>query len=162
VSTAATHSHVAVPVIDPRMSPCRLTEPPSRMCERMNEGIIEACRPVHMTRVLSAERPVLIWGIRSVVPAPGSLTQVALYHDIAQTDQRRRNYRLITSLRGLLISRGKQNMTSIELALRTLAERIGRLLTKELFPTDTAPVLPVTPVPPSVRIHRATDEDRSS
>jgi hypothetical protein len=52
-------------------------------------------------------------------------------------------------------------MTNLGFALRTLADRIGRLLTMELFPDDTAPVIPVSPIPPAVRIHRETSERRS-
>jgi hypothetical protein len=51
-------------------------------------------------------------------------------------------------------------MTSFGLALRTLAERIGRLLTTEIFPADTAPVLPVSPMPQAVRIHRDGEDRR--
>jgi hypothetical protein len=50
-------------------------------------------------------------------------------------------------------------MTSFGLALRTLLDRIGRLLTMRMFPDDTAPVLPVSPIPPAVRLHRE-DENR--
>lgn len=51
-------------------------------------------------------------------------------------------------------------MTSFGLALRTLVDRIGRLLTMEIFPEDTAPVLPVSPLPPAVTIHREGDDRR--
>jgi hypothetical protein len=52
-------------------------------------------------------------------------------------------------------------MTSVGFALRTLADRIGRLLTTEIFPEDTALVVPVSPIPPPIRIHREADERRS-
>ena len=52
-------------------------------------------------------------------------------------------------------------MTSFGLALRTLADRIGRLLTMEVFPDDTAPVVPVSPIPPEIRIHPERGEPRS-
>ena len=52
-------------------------------------------------------------------------------------------------------------MTSVGFALRTLMDRIGRLLTMELFPEDTAPVIPVSPIPPPIQIHHETGERRS-
>ena len=51
-------------------------------------------------------------------------------------------------------------MTSVRHALMAIADRIGRLLMMEVFPDDTAPVIPVSPIPPPIRIHRATDEPR--
>jgi hypothetical protein len=51
-------------------------------------------------------------------------------------------------------------MTSFELALRTLMDRIGNLLTRERLPDDVAPVLPVSPIPPAVRIHSEAEDRR--
>jgi hypothetical protein len=51
-------------------------------------------------------------------------------------------------------------MTNVGFALRTLMNRIGRLLTMEIFPEDTAPVIPVSPIPAPVRLHREKGERR--
>jgi hypothetical protein len=45
-------------------------------------------------------------------------------------------------------------------AFKTIADNIGRMLTKELFPRDTAQVIPVSPFPPAVRIHREGEDRR--
>jgi hypothetical protein len=52
-------------------------------------------------------------------------------------------------------------MRSVRQLMKAMADRIGRLLMTEIFPEDTARVLPVSPFPPAVRIHRESDEPRS-
>jgi hypothetical protein len=52
-------------------------------------------------------------------------------------------------------------MTSARRILKAIADRIALLLTTEIFPEDTARVLPVSPIPPAIRIHRESDEPRS-
>jgi hypothetical protein len=60
--------------------------------------------------------------------------------------------------RGLL--QEGSDMTSFGFALRELMDRIARLLTREIFPDDTAPVVPVSPIPSAIRIHREPEQRR--
>lgn len=51
-------------------------------------------------------------------------------------------------------------MRKVRSVLKAVADRIVRLLMTEIFPEDTARVLPVSPIPPAVRVHRDGDHRR--
>jgi hypothetical protein len=52
-------------------------------------------------------------------------------------------------------------MRNVRDVLKAIGGWIGRVLTAEIFPEDTARVLPVSPIPPTVRLHREGDERRA-
>ena len=53
-------------------------------------------------------------------------------------------------------------MRNVRDILKAIGGWIGRMLTAEIFPEDTARVLPVSPIPPAVKLHREGDGRRSA
>jgi hypothetical protein len=52
-------------------------------------------------------------------------------------------------------------MRNVRDVLKAIGGWVGRLLTTEIFPEDTARVLPVSPIPPAVRLHRDGEGHRT-
>jgi hypothetical protein len=50
--------------------------------------------------------------------------------------------------------RSERKMKDVRHVLTVIGGWLGRVLTTEIFPEDMARVLPVSPIPPVVRLHR--------